>query len=420
MSVATNKITSQFKNSFIRVAGEDTTDIEKAFFKMGFRWAYQDEGKRQVRGLTDAAYLRVNGNCEISYAEGFDIVPEDFGYDDYTEVSRNYVLEAAETVRKIKREESKAQKKRAKARKWDKTATPNSFIGCPVRGDAVVAYKMATGRKAQGEARHLRWTDTGEAGDIVSYKVVGHKKSKDGWIAHDPAKDPAPTNAARVRLRGGSTREADDIVTFGTHSPDGVAVDEEYQVVAYTLQPEKPAKTSVVSMEDMVQDVAWDLGKDVAVPVHDFETQRNDNNVIQLDTNPKKQFGVQSIPLSMWSSLGSAYGALAFYNGAGKYGKANYANTPVEASIYIDGAMRHLAAWVAGEEFDPKDGVPNLGGVLANVAIILEARAAGTLIDDRCKQSGYLKEREALSSIVKHLNELHEGKNPKHYTMETK
>ncbi len=138
------------------------------------------------------------------------------------------------------------------------------------------------------------------------------------------------------------------------------------------------------------------------------------------DSNPKKQFGDKSIPLNLWPALASSYGALGLYNGKLKYGQSNFNATPVEASIYIAGAMRHLAAWSEGEEFDPRDGVPNLGGVLANIAIILEARASGTLIDDRKLGNGYLKERECLKNIIANLQELHKDKSPKHYYLKDK
>lgn len=203
-------------------------------------------------------------------------------------------------------------------------------------------------------------------------------------------------------------RDGDECINENPHKHSNIwnATDNtDCDIVAwrYTVKPKATPKKEKVSFKEMVADIA----QGATVSTEDAPA----------NTNPKKQYGVQSIPLSMWSSLGSAYGALAFHNGALKYGKANYANTPVEASIYIDGAMRHLVSWAAGEEFDPADGVPNLGGVLANVAILLEARAAGMLIDDRAKQAGYLKERDALKEIVKHLNELHADKSPKHYTL---
>lgn len=139
--------------------------------------------------------------------------------------------------------------------------------------------------------------------------------------------------------------------------------------------------------------------------------------LVEQETNPKRQFGVASIPLHLWSPLASAYGSLGLYNGSLKYGRNNFKATPVEASIYIAAAMRHLNAWAEGEEFDPADGVPNLGGVLANIAILLEARAAGTLVDDRQMGTGYLKEREALKAIMKNVTEIHKDKNPRHYTI---
>ncbi len=138
---------------------------------------------------------------------------------------------------------------------------------------------------------------------------------------------------------------------------------------------------------------------------------------VMSDTNPKKQFGDKSVPLNLWPALASSYGALGLYAGKLKYGMSNFNATPVEASIYIAAAMRHLEAWAEGEEFDPKDDVPNLGGVLANIAILIEARAAGTLVDDRKLGNGYLKEREALMKIVESLQILHADKSPRHYTI---
>lgn len=147
----------------------------------------------------------------------------------------------------------------------------------------------------------------------------------------------------------------------------------------------------------------------------DASSAESTNNT--SDTNPKRQFGLASIPLHLWSPLASAYGSLGLYNGSLKYGRNNFKATPVEASIYIAAAKRHLEAWSEGEEYDPADGVPNLGGVLANIAILLEARAAGTLVDDRQMGTGYLKEREHLKEIMKNVTEIHKDKNPRHYTI---
>jgi hypothetical protein len=148
-----------------------------------------------------------------------------------------------------------------------------------------------------------------------------------------------------------------------------------------------------------------------------FNTKKASLNTVP-DANPKKQYGLQSMPISMWSPLATAYGALGLYNGSLKYGRGNYKAVPVEASIYIDAALRHLLAWAEGEEYDLSDGVPNLGGVLANIAILIDARSIGNLIDDRQISGGYLKEREKLREILKNLSEVvHKGKTPKHYSI---
>lgn len=132
--------------------------------------------------------------------------------------------------------------------------------------------------------------------------------------------------------------------------------------------------------------------------------------------NPKEAIGSSKLPMHLASPLAMAYMALGLANGALKYGKANFKATPVLCSIYMDGFMRHMMAWLEGEEYDQDDGAPHLGAALANLAIIIEARANGTLIDDRPIGEGYLKEREMLTEIWQQIQKKHAGKNPHHFT----
>lgn len=173
--------------------------------------------------------------------------------------------------------------------------------------------------------------------------------------------------------------------------------------------------------QHLAGDLRWDhwqwAGDIVAYKVADKEQTVEVPEVEPTpDTNPKRALGIQSIPLHLWSDLASAYGALALYDGAGRYGTNNYKATKVEASIYLSAMRRHIASWSEGEECDPVTGVPHLGAVLANVAILLEARAAGTLIDDRNIGTGWLQERDSLKEIVKQVAKANEGREPKHYT----
>jgi hypothetical protein len=137
---------------------------------------------------------------------------------------------------------------------------------------------------------------------------------------------------------------------------------------------------------------------------------------VSLGTNPKAVIGASKLPLHLWSPLASAYGAVALSNGAGKYGIANYKATPVLASVYLSALMRHYNSWLEGEEFDPVDGQPHLGGILANVAILLDSRAAGMLVDDRPIPGGYLKELEAVTKVHQSIQAMNKDKAPHHYT----
>jgi len=136
--------------------------------------------------------------------------------------------------------------------------------------------------------------------------------------------------------------------------------------------------------------------------------------------NPKQALGQASLPLNLFSPLATAYGSIGKLNGKLKYGLSNFVATPVIASIYADAIRRHLDKWMAGQEFDESDGVPHFAAMLANIDILLCARAAGTLVDDRPLLIGFEAEMEKLTPIVKALHELHKDKNPHHNLLSEK
>lgn len=73
----------------------------------------------------------------------------------------------------------------------------------------------------------------------------------------------------------------------------------------------------------------------------------------------------------------------AFADGAQKYGPANWRVDPVSASTYVNAALRHLFSWYDGERDATDSGCHHLGHAAACLAILLDAEAQGTLIDDR-------------------------------------
>lgn len=136
-------------------------------------------------------------------------------------------------------------------------------------------------------------------------------------------------------------------------------------------------------------------------------------------TNPKDIVGSDKIPLHMWPETATLGGALALLDGALKYGRTNWRFAGVKASIYFDAAKRHLNAWFdEGEDEDPDSGLDHLFHALASIAILIDAKAAGKLTDDRMIHGGYRKLVEELTPMVSKLKSRHQGRNPKHYTIE--
>lgn len=89
------------------------------------------------------------------------------------------------------------------------------------------------------------------------------------------------------------------------------------------------------------------------------------------------------VPTSLVRSVAAVLG-----KGAEKYAPRNW-EKGMELSIPYACAMRHLLAWMDGEDNDPESGLPHLAHVATNAAFILEYQqriAAGTLpatLDDR-------------------------------------
>jgi hypothetical protein len=134
-------------------------------------------------------------------------------------------------------------------------------------------------------------------------------------------------------------------------------------------------------------------------------------------SNPKDIIGSSKLPLHLFPSTALAMGTLGFLNGALKYGRHNFRAVGVRASIYYDAALRHLMAWMEGEECDPEDGVPHLAAAMGCIAIIIDAEAAGKLTDDRNVAGGYRQLMDKLTPHVARLQALHAEKSPKHYTI---
>lgn len=136
-------------------------------------------------------------------------------------------------------------------------------------------------------------------------------------------------------------------------------------------------------------------------------------------TNPKDVAGTARIDMSLVPVIAIAEEALAFEEGATKYGAYNYTAVGVKSRVYIGAALRHLFKWLLGEERDPKTGVHHLGSVRACMGILLDAQSRGKLNDDRPPSLRDASARlDGLEARVSHVREVFSGYYPRHYTIE--
>lgn len=132
-------------------------------------------------------------------------------------------------------------------------------------------------------------------------------------------------------------------------------------------------------------------------------------------TNPKDAIAGSKLPLHLVPDSVLAYAAVAFAEGALKYGAYNWRAAGVRTSVYVAALRRHLMRFQNGEDCDPQTGVPHLASVIACAGIILDAGLVGKLTDDRPPVSPLSGLIEDLEGRFERLHLLFADRNPKHW-----
>ncbi len=146
--------------------------------------------------------------------------------------------------------------------------------------------------------------------------------------------------------------------------------------------------------------------------------------------NPKDAIGQGKLPMHLVPTAVTRYAALAFAEGALKYGKYNWRVAGVRMSIYLDALHRHLAKlqdgeWADGDSMDPDaEGnpqgtqVPHLANIIACAGIILDAWECAKLTDDRPPVNSVASENTDLGQKhIAHLKALFASYSPHQHTI---
>lgn len=137
-------------------------------------------------------------------------------------------------------------------------------------------------------------------------------------------------------------------------------------------------------LEQLREQLATASEKDVLTRIDKARRER-DAEATKNDANPKAAFGDKKVPLHLVPPALLIGAARAFAEGAAKYGPYNWRKTKVEAMTYVGAMLRHLMAYVDGEDTDPESstGKKHLEGIAASLAVLMDAQESGYLIDNR-------------------------------------
>lgn len=97
------------------------------------------------------------------------------------------------------------------------------------------------------------------------------------------------------------------------------------------------------------------------------------------------KFDAGKAPLHMCPEEAFIGMAKAFEYGAKKYDRWNY-KKGIHYTRINDSLMRHLLAYMSGEDIDPESGLPHTNCILANAAMLEYMRVNRKEFDDRHKK----------------------------------
>lgn len=103
--------------------------------------------------------------------------------------------------------------------------------------------------------------------------------------------------------------------------------------------------------------------------------------------NPKDIAGQSKPQLHLIPAAALPVVARVMELGARKYGPYNWREKPIAHTAYISAAMRHLLAFLNGEDLDPESGQSHIAHAAAGLLILEDAMRVETAKDDRPKRA---------------------------------
>jgi hypothetical protein len=128
--------------------------------------------------------------------------------------------------------------------------------------------------------------------------------------------------------------------------------------------------------------------------------------------NPKNILSNTRVDTTLTSPIAQLHCADAMHDGADKYDPYNWRAKKIAARAYVAAMKRHLDAYMEGEDVAQDSGCKHLGHVMASAAILLDAEAHGTLIDDRLAVDGGKAFNEVRQKVEANIKMRRERRKP--------
>jgi hypothetical protein len=99
--------------------------------------------------------------------------------------------------------------------------------------------------------------------------------------------------------------------------------------------------------------------------------------------NPKEKAGKQKTQYHLVPPRVLKEVAEAMTEGANKYGPYNFRQAGVNMTTYYSSTLRHLNAWMEGEDIDPDSGLHHGVKAIAGLIVLMDSIMEGNANDDR-------------------------------------
>lgn len=178
-----------------------------------------------------------------------------------------------------------------------------------------------------------------------------------------------------VPKRYDSTTRLEEVNMLHVTSPNYVLVFDNrnpYSKALFTLE----TQADLEEWSDARARIRWMESKLRTQVKADFTNTPVDSNLKTAVALTKPR--LSNIPTFTLFAMGAAMS-----DGAKKYGRYNWRKTGSTVSVFYDAMNRHLQDWYTGEDFAKDSGIHHLAHLMADCAIMMDARNHPMMVDDR-------------------------------------